>query len=159
LAAPRVPEARLCVVGRGSRRRVIEELGRDLPGQTAWDEELSPPEVAQALDESTALVLPSRSEGLGRVLVEALCRARPVVATSVGGIRDVVEDGVNGFLVPPRDPQALAEALVRILTDRALAEHLAAEAHHSVEPWIATPDEYAERLRALVDKLAGSQGR
>jgi glycosyltransferase involved in cell wall biosynthesis len=156
LAAPRVPGARLCVVGRGTRRRVVDELVRDLPEQTVWREQLSSPEVADALDGSTALVLPSRSEGMGRVLVEALCRSRPVVATSVGGIRDVIEDGVNGILIPPRDPQALADALVRILTDRPLSERLAADAHRSVEPWIATPDEYAERLRALVESLAAS---
>jgi glycosyltransferase involved in cell wall biosynthesis len=132
---------------------VIEELVRDLRDQTVWDEQLSTPEVAAALDESTALVLPSRSEGMGRVLVEALCRARPVVATSVGGIRDVIEDGVNGILVPPRDPQALADAIVRILSDRTLAEHLGAAARESVEPWVATPDEYAERLYALIASL------
>ncbi|HZC14006.1 MAG TPA: glycoside hydrolase family 15 protein, partial [Thermoleophilaceae bacterium] len=54
-----------------------------------------------ALDASTLLVLPSRSEGMGRVIVEALCRGRPVVASRVGGIRDLVVDGENGILVEP----------------------------------------------------------
>ena len=58
--------------------------------------------------------------------MEALCRGRPVVATQVGGITDLVRDGENGLLVASNDPAALAEALVRVLSDRALAERLAA---------------------------------
>ena len=78
--------------------------------------------VARALDDATTLVLPSRSEGMGRVLVEAFCRGRPAVASRVGGIVDLVRDGENGLLVPPQDPQALADALLRVLSDAAVAE-------------------------------------
>jgi glycosyltransferase involved in cell wall biosynthesis len=75
------------------------------------------------------------------------------VASRVGGIRDLVRDGENGILVDPGDPAALADALVSLLSDRALAERLAANARPSVEGWLATPEEYAERLRALVAAL------
>jgi glycosyltransferase involved in cell wall biosynthesis len=156
LVAPRVPEARLRVVGTGSRPAVIEALVRDLPGQTSWDPSLTTGEVARALDEATVLVLPSRSEGMGRVIVEALCRGRPVVATAVGGIRDLVVDGENGLLVEPGDVQALADTLARVLSERDLVERLAARARPSVERWLATPEEYAERLRRLVRSLAAS---
>jgi glycosyltransferase involved in cell wall biosynthesis len=118
LAAPRVPDAHLRLVGAGTLRPVVDQLLHDVTGQTSWDERLSQQEVSQALDEATALVLPSRSEGMGRVIVEAFCRARPVVATRVGGIPDLVEDGTNGLLVEPGDTNALADAIVRILTDR-----------------------------------------
>ena len=94
-----LPGAQLRLVGRGSRSAVVEQLVRDLPAQTTWTERLSPAEVARAMDEATCLVLPSRSEGLGRVLIEAFLRGRPAVAMDVGGIRDVVEDGVSGLLV------------------------------------------------------------
>jgi glycosyltransferase involved in cell wall biosynthesis len=134
---------------------VVEQLLRDLPDQTAWDERLTQPEISTALDESTALVLPSRSEGMGRVLVEAFCRARPVVASRVGGIRDLVEDGRNGLLVEPGDTDALANALVRVLSDRQLAERLAAAAHASADFWTSSPEEFAARVRALVEQIAG----
>ena len=150
-AAPRVPEAMLHLVGSGARTSVVERLVADFPEQTRWTNELSTEEVAAALDDSTLLVLPSRSEGLGRVIVEALCRGRPVLAAAVGGIRDIVRDGENGVLVPPGDTEALADALVRLLSDRAEAERLAAAARPSVEPWLATPEEYAQRVRLLVD--------
>jgi glycosyltransferase involved in cell wall biosynthesis len=155
LAAPRLPEARLRLVGRGTLRPVVEQLLRELPAQTGWDERLTQPEVAQALDESTVLVLPSRSEGMGRVLVEAFCRGRPVVASRVGGIPDLVDGGRNGILVEPGDTRALAEALVAVLTDRALAEGLASAAHASADFWTSSPEEFAARIRALVEQIAG----
>ena len=147
VVAPRVPDATLRIVGRGSRRDVVEALVRDLPERTRWDERLTPEEVARALDESSVLVLPSRSEGMGRVIVEALLRGRPVLGSSVGGIRDLVRDGENGILF---DPDGLAEALERALSERGLLARLAAGARASAEPWVAGPDEFAERVRELV---------
>jgi glycosyltransferase involved in cell wall biosynthesis len=148
LAAPRLPGVSLRIVGRGSRSRAVQGLE-----QSEWTRQVPNDEIPSMLDAATVLVLPSRSEGLGRIVVEALCRGRPVVATSVGGITDVVRDGENGLLVPPRDPAALADVLVRVLTDRALAERLAAAARPSVEPWIATPEDYARRTRELVEQV------
>jgi glycosyltransferase involved in cell wall biosynthesis len=58
--------------------------------------------------------------------------------------------------VTPEDSQALADALVRVLTDRPLAERLGAEARIRVEPWLTTPEEYARRVRELVDKVVAS---
>jgi glycosyltransferase involved in cell wall biosynthesis len=153
LAAPRVPESMLHLVGRGALRETAAALVRDLPAHARWTESLATPEVARALDEATVLVLPSRSEGLGRVVVEAFCRGRGVVGSRVGGIPDLVEDGVSGLLVEPGDSPALAEALVRVLSDRSLAERLGAAGHAAVQPWLATPEEYARHLRELVDDV------
>jgi glycosyltransferase involved in cell wall biosynthesis len=158
LAAPRVPEAMLEIVGRGTLRDVAERLVADLPEQTRWREALSTDEVVRALDESTVLVLPSRSEGLGRVVVEAFCRGRGVVGSRVGGIPDLVADGKSGLLVPPCDARALAEALVRVLGDSELAARLGAEGRGSVEPWLATPDEYARQVSELVERVVSSPG-
>jgi glycosyltransferase involved in cell wall biosynthesis len=153
LAAPRLPDAVLHIVGRGTLHDVPEQLVADLPGQTRWTGSLATLEVAHALDGATVLVLPSRSEGLGRVVVEAFCRGRGVVASRVGGIRDIVDNEANGVLVPSEDPAALADALVRVLSDRTLAERLGATGHASVQSWLATPEEYARRIRQLVDAV------
>ncbi len=154
LAAPRLPDASLHLVGRGTLRDVAERLVAELPAQTAWRESISTAEVVRALDAATVLVLPSRSEGLGRVVIEAFCRGRGVVGTRVGGIPDLVVEGQTGLLVPPEDAPALAAALVRVLSDRALAERLGAAARAAVQPWLATPEEYARRIRELVETVS-----
>ena len=153
--APRVPAARLHVVGSGALQPVVEQLVNDLPAQTNWMERLTPSEVAAALNDSTLLVLPSRSEGMGRVIVEAFCRARPVVASRVGGIPDLVQDGSNGLLVEPGDTDGLADALVRVLDERELAERLGAGAHSSAALWTVSPEDFASRLRDLVGRITG----
>jgi glycosyltransferase involved in cell wall biosynthesis len=153
LAAPRIRGATLHMVGKGTMRDVPARLRADLPEQTRWSESLTTAQVAEALDSATVLVLPSRSEGLGRVVVEAFCRGRGVVASRVGGIPDIVEDGRTGMLVPPEDATALAEALVRVLTDAALAARLGSAARIAVQPWLATPEEYARRIRELVEAV------
>ena len=157
LAAPRLPDASLHLVGRGTLHDVVERLVADLPAQTSWRESISTEEVAHALDAATILVLPSRSEGLGRVVIEAFCRGRGVVGSRVGGIPDLVVDGESGMLVEPEDPRALATALVRVLSDRAYAERLGNAAREAVQPWLATPEEYARRVRDLVDEVAGTR--
>jgi len=150
LAAPRAPDATLRIVGRGTRTAVVESVVHDLPAQTRWDKRLSADEVVRALDDATVLVLPSRSEGMGRVLVEAFCRGRGVVGTRAGSIPDLVEDGVNGLLVEPGDEAALADAIVRVLIEPGLAERLGEAARERAASWLQTPDEYAARVRALV---------
>jgi glycosyltransferase involved in cell wall biosynthesis len=153
LAARRVPRAQLRIVGKGPRQDIVEELVADLPEQTSWVEELDSEGIAAALDRSTALVLPSRSEGLPRIAVEALCRGRPVIGARVGGIPDLVRDRDNGLLTEPDDPRDLAEVIVTALSRRALITRLASRARPSVEPWLATPEQYAENVRELVAAL------
>jgi glycosyltransferase involved in cell wall biosynthesis len=150
-AAPRVPEATLVVVGAGSRNATVERLVAELPGRVVHAPELPPEGVAQRLDEATVLVLPSRFEGLGRVVIEAFARGRGVVATRAGGILDLVEDGREGVLVDVDDVDGLAGALARVLSDRELAERLGAAAHERFPDWNQSAEQWAERMRALVD--------
>jgi glycosyltransferase involved in cell wall biosynthesis len=70
--------------------------------------------------------LPSLREGLPTVLIEAAAAGRPIVASDVPGCREVVEDGVNGLLVPPGDPAALARALAMLASDPALRQQMGA---------------------------------
>ena len=86
-------------------------------------------------DAHDALVLPSFTEGFPQVILEAMARGVPVVATRVGGVPRVVEDGRNGLLVPPGDARALGEALVRIVSEPGLAGALAAEGQRTARPY------------------------
>jgi glycosyltransferase involved in cell wall biosynthesis len=122
----------------------------ELPRQVEWSTRLGAEEVASAMDAAWLVCLPSRSEGLPRVALEAACRGRAIVGGDRAGIPDVVHDGENGFLVNPDDPAALARALVRILGDRETAERLGAEARRTGESWGVTPDAYGARIGALV---------
>lgn len=154
LAAPRVPGARLLLVGDGRLPELAEGLVADVAGQTEWARSLATPEVVRALDDSWVLLLPSRSEGTPRVILEALCRGRAVIGGRVGGIPDAVRHGANGFLVDPADVEGIAEALVRILSDRSLAERLGAQALEDSKPWRYTAAEYADNVAALVERVA-----
>jgi teichuronic acid biosynthesis glycosyltransferase TuaC len=154
LAAPRLPGVTLELVGDGRRQAVVEQLLRDVPAQTVWHRRVEPLEVAALLDRSWCLVLPSFSEGLPRVAIESLARGRPVVGSRAGGIPDAVTDGENGLLVPPGDAGALADALVRFVTEDGLAAKLAANARPSIERILTRPDEYARRMQELVEQTA-----
>jgi len=148
-----VPEAMLHVVGRGRLEPVARELVADLPSNVTWDRALPASDVARAIDASRVLVLPSRSEGMGRVVIEAGLRGRPLVGSRVGGIPDVARDGETALLVEPGDPGALAEALIRMLTDHEVSERLGAAARADARQWLVSPDEYARRIRDLVDRV------
>ena len=152
--ADSVPGAVLHIVGQGTLTPVAKRLVEELAGRVEWSSSLTAEEVAAALDSATLLVLPSRSEGMGRVVIEAGCRGRAVVGSRVGGIPDVVTDGETGVLVPPGDADALAEALERVLSNHGLATRLGDEARKRVEAWLATPEEYARKVRDLVADVA-----
>lgn len=88
------------------------------------------PEILAQLD---LLVLATTTqEAFGRVVIEAQAAGVPVVATSVGGVVDIIEDGKNGLLVPAADPQAMAEAVIRLLRDRNLSADISEEAYKKV---------------------------
>ena len=82
------------------------------------------PDLLAEYDASDLFVLPSRTEGVPRALLEARARLLPVVATSVGGIPHLIRDGESGLIVPPDDPQAMAHAIERVIDNPALARSL-----------------------------------
>jgi glycosyltransferase involved in cell wall biosynthesis len=144
------PPATLRLVGAGPLQPLVEELARD--ARVTWTPKLDQEEIVRALDAATVLLLPSRSEGLPRVAIEALCRGRPVIGSRSGGTPDIVRDGVNGLLVDAEDVDALARAIERVLSDHELAERLAAGARASAREWTRTPEEYAASVRELVER-------
>lgn len=115
------PKARLVLAGDGERAMLEDEAARlgvaaavEFPG---W---VDGAYKARLLAEASLLVLPSHFEAFGVAVLEAMAWGKPVVATRVGGIPEVLEDGVHGLLVPPHDPPALAAALQSLLADRQL---------------------------------------
>lgn len=89
--------------------------------------------IADELPQAAIFALPSLSEGLSNVILEAMACGLPVIATSVGGNPDIICDGVNGLLVEPERPEQLYNALWQLLSDRAFASSLGVQARSSVE--------------------------
>ena len=123
-----VPAARLAIVGGGAERPRLEALARELGIEMRVDFRggVADRSVLAAIFREAALfVLPSHSEGLGCVLLEAMAAGVAIVATSVGGIPELIENEVNGLLVPAADVRALADAIARALEDSELRRSLA----------------------------------
>jgi glycogen(starch) synthase len=130
-AAPLLTTAgvQVLLVGDGPDRRRLERLAARAAGPPIRFVGFIPHErVPAALAAADVVVLPSRYEELGSVLLEAMQAGRPVVATAAGGIPDAVRDGVTGLIVPPDRPAELAAAVDRVLGDPALAARLSARA-------------------------------
>ncbi len=126
------PDAYLLVVGEGSRREELERQAAELRVLhrvvfTGRRDDV--PAVTAALD---VAVLPSYREAQGLTILEAMALSRPVVASNVGGIPEMIEDGVTGLLVPPHDAKALAAAILRLLTNHQYADVLARAGHDMV---------------------------
>jgi glycosyltransferase involved in cell wall biosynthesis len=127
-----VPDAYLLVVGEGHLRADLEQLAADLgiaDRVVFVGRRDDIPAVTAALD---VAVLPSYREAQGIVVLEAMALSRPIVATRVGGIPEMIEDGVSGLLVPPHDAPALAAAIARLLVDHPLADTIARRGHDVV---------------------------
>ena len=144
----------LVVAGEGSRRSWLEQqsLSLRLAPRVQFAGQLE--DVGGLLAAADGVLLPSRWEGLPLVLLEAMARARPIVATAVGGVSDVVEDGVNGTLVPAGDPAALAVALEQLhrKADRAWRMgRAAAETVREHYTWYAVVDGF----ESVYDEVLG----
>lgn len=120
------PDLQLVAVGGGGDLPRLKKLGAKLgvAERIHFLENLSRKELAACFARAEIFALPSSGEGFGLVFLEAMAFGRPVIGAACGGVTDLVEDGVNGLLVPPRDPKQLAEALDRLLRDEALRVEL-----------------------------------
>ncbi|MCZ6677022.1 MAG: glycosyltransferase family 4 protein [Candidatus Poribacteria bacterium] len=118
------PNAAFVLVGSGELRDTLIAQAKELQidQQTYFlGQRDDIPEILSTFD---LFVLPSHNEGLGRVLLEAMAVGKPIVGTTVGGIPEIVEDGVTGFLVPPHAPAQMAAAILRLLRDPKLTHAL-----------------------------------
>ncbi len=154
LVVMRIPDARFIILGEGELREHLEHLVKEhalekhvlLPGFRT--------DVLGCIKGFDLFVMSSVTEGLGTSLLDAMACQTPIVATRAGGIPEIVEDAVTGLLVPPRDPHALADAIVRALEDRDLRRRLAQAAfgrvreRFTVDRMVAGTASVYESLRA-----------
>jgi len=152
----RFPRLRCLVVGDGELRKDLHRLATDL---RLTESCLFPgvrqdiPEILSAID---ILVIPSISEGLPYVALEGMAMAKPIVATAVNGLPELIQDGVTGRLVPKEDPHALAEAIGQVLSDPSRAAALGRAARQRVEQDYCI-DRWVERLEQLYEGLCADR--
>lgn len=128
-----VPEIRFVLVGDGQERPKLEEQVKNTGLENHFLFLGARRDIPKLLACAELCILPSRAEGLPNVVLEAMSAGVPVVATRVGGIPEVIEDGASGLLVPPQDPRALAEAILSLLRDRRMAARMGQTAHKRVQ--------------------------
>jgi glycosyltransferase involved in cell wall biosynthesis len=143
----RYPDASLVLVGTGSQLQALKEQATEgviFAGRTD--------NVLPYLQSADAFVLPSAREGMSNSLLEAMATSLPVIVTSVGGALDIIEDGVNGFLVGPGDVNRLQSTLAMVLGSPETRERVGAAARRKIEEQYALTAA-ADRLRELYDAL------
>ena len=145
---------RLILVGDGPERGPVQQLAADLnvQSQIVFVGQVSDPRPYYAA--ADALALPSLSEGSPLALLEAMAAGLPIVATAVGGVPEMVENNENALLVAPQRPDALAEALGRLLNDAALAQRLGQAAQHTAATRFTPEAHRAARLAFYRELLA-----
>lgn len=126
-AVEEVPNMRLRFVGAGKLRSDVQKAVSDLGLKDKVFFLGIRADVAELLAECDFLILSSDYEGVPLTVIEAMVAAKPVVATAVGGVPELVEDGVTGLLVPPRDSKALARAIIRLANDQGLRQIMGQE--------------------------------
>jgi glycosyltransferase involved in cell wall biosynthesis len=129
-------------------KKLLQELG--LTERTVWlgfSDRIH--EIYGAID---LLVLPSDEESFGRVAIEAMAARKPVVATTVGGIPEIVVDGETGYLVPPRSPDALAQAIIHLLNNPDLAQAMGQAGRRRVEQHFSLA-RYVDGVEAVYKEL------
>ncbi len=149
------PDVYFLVVGEGPLRSVLHAQANEkcLPAVFLGRQA----DLRIALGASNVLVVPSRQEAFGRVLIEAMAMGVPVVAARVGGIPEVCTDGRTALLVPPEDPRALADAVVRTLEERAETAARVRAASEDVRTRFSLAD-HAEQVCRLYRRVLTDEG-
>lgn len=120
------PDFKLVIVGDGPSRDNLQLTTHNLQltDKVIFTGKLSLSEVKEVMKDCYMFVLPSLSEGFGRVFIEAMALAKPVIATNVGGVPEIVKNGKNGFLIEPKNADVLAEKIEGLLLSPELARKM-----------------------------------
>ena len=123
-AKRKLPDLQLDIAGRGALEPALKALAAelDIAESVRFLGQVTP--IQGAIERSTVVVVPSMGEGFGMVALEAMERARPVIAASIGGLGELVQDGETGLLVPPGESEPLRDAIVRVAGDLELARRM-----------------------------------
>lgn len=127
------PDAKILIVGDGPPRESLEALSKELRVRDNVIFTGFRSDIKKILSVVDLLVVPSLQEGFPMITLEAMAMVKPIVATNIDGVTEQIKDGVNGILVPPKDPSALATAVVRFLKDKELARTMGLAARKKVE--------------------------
>lgn len=150
--APAYPDLYLIFVGDGPEKRPLQTAAAQLPGANRVLFLGDQPDIPRLLAGLDILVLPSLWEGLPNVVLEAMAAGLPVVATAVGGTPELVSHNQTGLLVPPQNPEALAQAISQLLNHPELAAQMGqngrqrAAAQFTIERMVAQTETLYERL-------------
>lgn len=145
------PHYTLKIVGYTPERAYFERLAAGHPRiELHWPVPYE--RVVELMGECSLFVLPSRTEAMARVLLEAMASRKPVVASRVDGIPTYIRDGYNGLLVEPGDVDDLAEKMRRILADEALSRQLADNGYHYVRTHLSE-EAYLAKFSAMVEDV------
>ena len=125
-------DIKLQVIGDGAQRAYLETLAQSLGLEERVIFHGFRKDALDLLNGSALLVIPSTTEGISRVAMEAMAMGKPVIGTDIPGNRELIEDGRNGILVPKKDPQAIAGAIDRLVSDRELYDSLSNQAEHHI---------------------------
>jgi len=130
-----IPQARLLILGDGPLRAVYENKVKNLIGKNIFFEGLISNERPEYFATSQVFCYPATKASFGITLLESMAAGTPLVATDNKGFRDLIQNGVNGLLVPPENPHALAGALLRVLQDQTLARRLSQNGREMVKKY------------------------
>lgn len=143
------PHVKLMIIGNGFQKEYLERFCSNLgiSEQVTFLGRKTPAEVIGFLRNIDLFVLASNWEGFGIVVLEAMAEAKPVIATNVEGLPEVVEDGQTGFLVSPVQPIELANRIIELLNDRGLSKRMGIKGRERVEAMFS--------LNSMISKLEG----
>ena len=151
-----LPDAHMTIAGDGPEREALQRQALDLgvAGAVTFAGWVEPENMSALMAQASLVIMPSRwQEPFGLVAVEAALQARPMLAAAVGGLREAVEDGVTGRLVPGDDPKALAQAAIEMLSDRATLADMGRRGRDRAER-LFTMDAAVDALDVLYRRVA-----
>lgn len=148
----KIPDAQFFLVGSGELMPKMMELAHRLQLEKSVHFLGNREDIIPILASLDVFVLASKSEGFGRALAEAMAMQKPVVASRVGGIVEIVEDGISGILVPVKDYDAMAMEIVKLLKNSNLARQMGAQARKRIEQHFSI-DQHVRQIEAVYEQL------